>query len=114
MCWFGPTTSLPTGSSRRSIRLIQSSLPSRSSRRPSSGNLIAFAFVLELNGETGEVPSRADAPGGNDMKIRLAALAALCLGLVVWAIPASAGGWAVVHLDAVPSQVFAGKPVTLT
>src|SRR4051794_17077668 len=63
---------------------------------------------------TGELTSPVRAIGGNDMRIRIVALAALCLGMLVWAIPASAGGWAVVHLDAVPSQVFAGTPVKLT
>jgi plastocyanin len=48
------------------------------------------------------------------MKLRISVLAALCFGLLVWAIPVSAGGWAVVHLDAVPSQVVAGSPVKLT
>ncbi len=48
------------------------------------------------------------------MKLRLSALAVLCFGLLIWTIPASAGGWAVVHLDAVPSQVVAGSPVKLT
>lgn len=47
------------------------------------------------------------------MKLRILALSVLCFGLLMWAVSASAGGWAVVHLDAMPSQIYAGSPVTL-
>ena len=46
------------------------------------------------------------------MKLRLTALLALCFGLLVWAVPASAGGWASVHVDSVPTEIFVDEPVT--
>ena len=40
------------------------------------------------------------------MKSRIIALATLCFGLLVWAVPASAGGYASVHVDSVPVEIF--------
>jgi plastocyanin len=47
------------------------------------------------------------------MRPRILALTALCVGLLAWAVPASAGGWASVKLDSAPGQVYAGAPVTI-
>jgi plastocyanin len=46
------------------------------------------------------------------MKARIAALATLCFGLLVWAVPASAGGYASVHMVAMPAEIVEDTPVT--
>lgn len=45
-------------------------------------------------------------------RIRLAVGLALLLALV-WAVPVLAGGWAVITLDKLPSEVMAGEPVSI-
>jgi plastocyanin len=47
------------------------------------------------------------------MKLRIGAVAVFCFGLLIWAVPASAGGWASVKLDSAPGQVYAGTPVSI-
>jgi plastocyanin len=48
------------------------------------------------------------------MKLRLASLVTLCFGLLILAVPASAGGFASVHVDSSPNEIFVDSPVTFT
>lgn len=44
------------------------------------------------------------------LKRRIVCLFALVLALLAWAVPAWAGGWAVITLDELPADVAAGQP----